>query len=117
MTLLIETLKLPDIGHFQVDLQLIADIRVPAEAARKRVNAFVGQEIADLLYGGSPDLVWQEHGVFWRVPVILSSGSLGRIGQVGAIDVAVETGELRLNEGVVAGIEDNAQRLAAGAAL
>jgi hypothetical protein len=37
------------------------------------------------------------------------------IGQVGVIDVAVETGGLRLGEEV--DIEDNAQRLAAGAAL
>jgi hypothetical protein len=117
MTVLIETVKLPDSGHFQVDLQLTADIRVSAEAARRRVSAFVGREIADLLYGGPPDLVWQEQGVYWRVPVILASHSLGRIGQVGAIDVAVETGELRLDEEVITIIEDNAQRLAAGAAL
>jgi hypothetical protein len=117
MTVLIETVKLPDSGYVQMDLQLTADIRVPAEAARKRVTVLVGREIADLLYGGPPDLVWQEQGVYWRVPVILASRSLGRIGQVGAIDVAVETGELRLDEEVIAIIEDNAQRLAAGAAL
>ena len=117
MTVLIETVKLPDSGHFQMDLQLTADIRVSAETARKRVSTFVGREIADLLYGGPPDLVWQEQGVYWRVPVILASHSLGRIGQVGTIDVAVETGELRLGEEVIAAIEDNAQRLAAGAAL
>jgi hypothetical protein len=117
MTVLIETVKLPDSGRFQLDLQLTADIRVPAETARKRGSAFVGREIADLLYGGPPDLVWQGQRVYWRVPVILASRSLGRIDQVGAIDVALETGELRLGEEVVANIEDNAQRLAAGAAL
>ena len=117
MTLMIETVTPPTSGAFRLDLHLAADILVSADAARRRVSAFVGREIADLLYGEQPNLVWQEHGVSWRVPVVLSSRSLGRIGVVGAIDVDVKTGELNLSDELLHSLEDNAQRLAAGAAL
>ncbi len=117
MTLMIETVTPPDQGVFHLELQLAADIRVSAEAARKAVSAFAGREIADLLHGDRPNLVWGASGVYWRVPVILSSRSLGRIGVVGAVDVDVETGELNLSDELILLLADNAQRLAAGAAL
>lgn len=117
MTLMIETVHPPESGVFRLDLHLAADIRVTAETARKAVSAYVGREIADLLYGETPSLLWQESGVYWRVPVALASRSLGRIGVVGVIDVDVESGDLRLTDALIRTIEDNAQRLAAGAAL
>lgn len=117
MTLMIETITPPTSGAFRLDLHLAADIRVSAETARKAVSAFAGREIADLLHGDRPNLVWQETGVYWRVPVVLSSRSFGRVGVVGAVDVDVETGELTLNDELILSLSDNAQRLAAGAAL
>lgn len=117
MTLMIETITPPDRGTFRLDLQLATDIRVSAETARKSVSAFVGREIGDLLHGDRPDLVWGASGVFWRVPVILSSRSFGRVGRVGAVDVNVETGELNLSDDLILLLSDNAHRLAAGAAL
>ncbi len=117
MTLMIETVTPPESGKFRLKLQLAADILVSADSARRRVSTFVGEEIADLLYGERPDLVWQERGVSWRVPVVLSSRALGRIGVVGAIDVDVKTGELIVSADLIQALEENAQRLAAGAAL
>lgn len=117
MTLMIETVSPPDRGPFLLELQLTADIQVAADTARKRVSAFVGQEIGDLLHGDRPDLVWQSSGVYWRVPVVLSSRSFGRIGVVGAVDVNVETGELNLSDDLLLLLADNAHRLAAGATL
>ncbi len=116
-TLMIETVKPPDKGEFRLELNLAADIRVSAEAARKSVSAFVGREIGDLLHGDQPNLVWGAEGVYWRVPVVLSSRSLGRIGVVGAVDVDVESGELMLSDDLLLLLADNAHRLAAGAAL
>lgn len=116
MTLMIETVTPPTSGTFRLDLHLAADIRVSAEVARKAVSAFVGREVADLLHGDRPDLVWQEAGVYWRVPVVLSSRSFGRVGVVGAVDVDVETGELTLNDELILTLSDNARRLATGVA-
>jgi hypothetical protein len=70
-----------------------------------------------LLSAESPGLVWQEKSAFWRVPVILSSRSMGRIGLVGTIDVNVENGEMQLNDQLIEDIEENANRFAVGASL
>jgi hypothetical protein len=117
MAVTIETVKPPDQGRMDIQVRLAANIQVTAEAARRRVSVFVGNEIADLLHGETPMLVVSETGVYWRVPVVLSSRSWGRIGQVGTVDVDVETGELRVDEQIVAEIEHNAERFAASAAL
>jgi hypothetical protein len=92
-------------------------MNMTSEEARRKVSVFAGNQIADLISGENPDLVWQKNGAFWRVPVVLSSRSLGRIGQVGFIDVNVDTGELQITEQITRRIEENAQRFAAGAAM
>ena len=51
MTVLIETVKLPGSGHFQVDLQLTADIRVSAETAMKEVGVLKPPRLAYLVQG------------------------------------------------------------------
>ncbi len=117
MTVTLEMIKPPDVGRMDIHVRLAANIRVAADVARRRVSVFVGDRIADLLHGESPTLVVSEAGAYWRVPVVLSSRSWGRIGPVGVIDVDVETGELRISDEIVAGIERNAERFAASAAL
>jgi hypothetical protein len=117
MSVTIETIKPPNLGQMDIQVRLTANIQVTAETARRRVSVFVGNEIADLLHGDVPTMVVGETGVYWRVPVVLSSRSWGRIGQVGAIDVSVETGELSVNDEIIAEIEHNAERFAVSAAL
>ena len=96
---------------------MTANIQVTPETARRQVSVLVGNQIADLLHGERPDLVLREDGAYWRVPVVLSSRSLGRIGAVGSIDVHVETGELMITEQTMTEIEDRTQRFAVGTAL
>jgi hypothetical protein len=117
MAITLETINLPTSGPLNLELTLTANIQVVAEKARRLVSVFVGNHIGDLLHGEAPDLVLREDGVYWRVPVVLSSRSLGRIGSVGVIDVHVETGELRLTDEIIREIQKNARRFAIGAAL
>ena len=117
MTILLETVTPPKTGVFQIDFSVVAEIVVSADAARRSVGVYVGNHIADLLHAESPTLVLKEQGIFWRVPVILSTGSMGRVGLVGTIDVDAQTGELLLDERNLREIDQNAERLAAGAAL
>jgi hypothetical protein len=117
MTVTLETITPPDTGILNLDLRLTADIRVTPDHARRSVSQFVGNHIADLLYGDRPDLIIRAEGTFWRVPVVLSSKSLGRIGVVGSLDVDVESGDLRITERIIAEIQHNSQRFASGAAL
>jgi len=114
---MLETITPPESGLLDIEIRLNANIQITPDIACRRVSVFVGNQIADLLHGGPPDLVLRENGVYWRVPVLLSSRSMGRIGQVGTIDVDVETGELKITSQTIAEIEKHAQRFAAGAAL
>jgi hypothetical protein len=117
MTLLVETITPPEHGRLDVDLRLSADIQIGSDMARRLVSLFVSQYIADLLHGDTPNLVWREQGAFWRVPVILSAPSKGRIGVTGTIDVDVQTGELFVTDELLASIEAESNRLANNAAL
>lgn len=117
MTVMLETITPPESGPLDIEIKLSANIQVTSEAARRQVSVFVGNHIADLLHGDTPDLVLRESGVFWRVPVVLSSRSMGRIGPVGQIDVNVETGDLNITEQTIPEIEDRAHRFAASTAL
>jgi hypothetical protein len=117
MAVTLETITLPQSGPLNIEIKLTANILVTSEMARRRVNVFVGNEIADLLHGETPDLVLCENGVYWRVPVVLSSRSIGRIGPVGVIDVDVETGDLKVSDQTISEIEARAQRFAVAAAL
>jgi hypothetical protein len=117
MTVMVETITLPERGRLDIEIKLTANIQITPEVARRQVSVFVGNHIADLLHGEAPDLVLREKGVYWRVPVVLSSRSLGHIGQVGVIDVDVESGELNISDQTIPEIENHAQRFASGAAL
>jgi len=117
MAITIESVTLPERGPLKLRLDVAAIINMTAEEARRKVGIFAGNMIADLLSGDSPGLVWQRDKAYWRVPVVLHSRSLGRIGVVGVIDVDVETGELQITDQIVEEIEENAQRFAASASL
>lgn len=117
MAVTLEMITPPDSGPLDIDIKVTANIRITPETARRRVSVFVGNEIGDLLHGETPDLVLRENGAFWRVPVVLSSKSIGRIGPVGTIDVDVESGELSLSEQLIGEIEAHARRFAVSAAL
>ena len=116
MTIVIETEKLPERGPLHLRLDVSTIINIPAEESRRKVGVFVGNEIADLLSGETPDLVWQNNAAFWRVPVVLSTKSIGRIGVVGFIDVDVKSGDLKLSDRAIKEIDETAKRYATGAA-
>ena len=117
MSILIDSTDLPERGKVQIKLDMTAVIHISAEEARKKVGGGVGNEIADLLSADTADLVWVSEEAFWRVPVVLSSSSMGRIGRVGALDVSVESGDILATKEAIGEIEENAERFAAGAAL
>ena len=117
MNITLETVNPPDSGKLDLQLKISANIQISSQQAHRLVGVYVGMHVADLLHADSPNLVIRDDGSFWRVPVVLSSKSLGRIGTVGEIDVHVETGELRLTKQTLEKIENNAQRLAIGSAV
>ena len=85
---------------------------VTAISARQKVTGFVADEISTQMHGGEPVLVMGEQ-ICWRVPVILSLPPSGDRGEVGVIDVDVETGQLLLSSSLIQEIENRAEYLAA----
>jgi len=102
---------LPETGHLEIDIKVRAEMKFSARAARQKVNHFVLSEISYMMHAGEPALV-VDRQIRWRVPVILSLTSKGDVGEVGSIDVDVETGHLLVNPRLVMEIEARAQDLA-----
>jgi hypothetical protein len=117
MSIMLEAFELPRTGIFQLDIHQTVDIKVEADAARRHVTRYAGDYIGDLLYGETPTLVLQAEGAVWRVPVVIATGDRGRLGQAGAIDVDVATGELRITETLIEEIKQSAHRLVARSSL
>ena len=86
--------------------------RLNKVAARRKVNAFVLNEIGTGLGGDTPTPVIYDDRVCWRVPVILALPPKGWLGQVGHIDVDAQTGESLANDQLIQAIADHAERLA-----
>jgi hypothetical protein len=68
-------------------------------------------ELGNLLYGGEPTLNVAEQ-ITWRVPIILAYPDTGPIGQVGSLDVDIETGQVLADETALKEIRDYATYLA-----
>jgi hypothetical protein len=103
--------SLPQTGRLEVDIKVTADINVSAYAARQKVNNFVLSDISYMMHAGDPTLLFGER-ICWRVPVILALTSQGDVGEVGAIDVDVETGQMHVSPQLVAEINARAEGLA-----
>jgi len=113
MASLIESL--PKTGRLEVDIKVAADVNISAYAARQKVNDFVLSDISYMMHAGDSVLVLAER-ICWRVPVILSLTSRGDVGEVGAIDVDVETGQMHVTPQLIAEINARAEGLALSAA-
>jgi hypothetical protein len=117
MSVLLANTSPPEQGVIKFNVQREVNIVFSATKAKRCVSVYVGDEIADLLHGETPTLVLDERASYWRVPVVLSSRTYGRIGIVGHLDVDVVTGDIQLHESNLQEIRTNAERLAIGAAL
>lgn len=104
--------SLPKTGRVQINVSVSAEMNFSAYAARKLVNRYVADEVSMFLRGADPTLVVSER-LYWRVPITLSLPRRGRLGEVGTLDVDVETGHLRLTSALLAEMKRRAEDLAA----
>jgi hypothetical protein len=103
----------PDAGQLSINIQLSATVNVSAFSARQKVTGFVVDEISTNMHGGEPTLIVGDR-ICWRVPIILSLPPHGDRGEVGVIDVDVETGQLKLTQATLEEITRHAEYLAKG---
>jgi hypothetical protein len=97
----------------EVDIKVTADVNISAYVAKQKVNSFVLSHISYMMHAGEPLLVLDEC-ICWCVPVILSLTSKGDVGEVGKIDVDVETGQMYITPQLVTEINAHAEGLALG---
>jgi hypothetical protein len=93
MTIVLERFDIPERGVLELDLHESIEIRVTAEEARRKVNSWVHEYVSYMMRAEEPTLVIGKQ-VVWRVPTVLTSSQVGRVGVVGHVDVEVRTGEM-----------------------
>ena len=71
----------------------------------------MADEISTNMHAAEPTLIVGDR-ICWRVPVILSMPPTGDRGEVGTIDVDVETGQLQLTPNLIQEIQRRAEYLA-----
>lgn len=122
MRVILEDIKVPDTGLFDLSINATAEMRISAARARQLVGIFTGNHISTQIHGITPEelVLWDER-VYWRVPVVFSASIKGQLGRIGTIDVDTETGELTIygqdiEETHIEEMLTNARRLAASPA-
>ena len=102
--------QIPQTGNIQLTIQVNARFNYSTQAAQRLVRRFVADEISYLLRPGEPTLVAGER-ITWRVPIVLALPSHGTVGQVGTIDVDIESGRISLTTEQIEQIRLQAQEL------
>jgi hypothetical protein len=86
-----------DSQELDIQISVVAKVDIDAKTARRRATAWLVSEVGNMLIGGTPQLVISQQTV-WRVPVILTSSSVGTVGQVGVLDVDATSGEALVSQ-------------------
>lgn len=102
--------QIPQVGNIQLTIQVTANFNYSAQAAQRLARRFVADEISYLLRVGAPTLVASER-IAWRIPIVLALPSQGTVGQVGALDVDVESGRIQITAEQIEQMRMQAQEL------
>ena len=109
MPVVLERYELPERGSFVIEQSV--DIQVTAQEARRKVNQWLLMEVSHMMGTEEPALVIGTQNV-WRVPVIFTASTKGKIGVVGQIDVDLCSGKMNNTPACKAKIEQYAAELA-----
>ena len=109
MTIILDNYEIPERGHVEVNLSF--EIKVTAEEARRKVNRWLCEEVSYLMGADAPTLVAGQQTV-WRVPTYITFPNTGRAGELGTVDVDVETGAMNNTTERKAEIEHRAEEIA-----
>lgn len=88
---------LQETQELNIQVSISTTVNVDPKTARRQVTAWLVSEVGNMLIGGTPQLVIS-HKTVWRVPVMLTSSEVGPVGEVGAVEVDAESGELFVND-------------------
>lgn len=106
-----EDIVLPDKARVKIEISVSAEISCTDVTAQRKVSRLLLEHLGGLLYGERPTLVAGRH-VVWRVPIWLGMPGSGPQGQVGTLDVDVQSGEILYNQKALNEIAQRAYSLA-----
>jgi hypothetical protein len=119
MEVMLDEALLTKLQAAQVDINVhvTASINITPFVARQKVNVLLLDKVGTGLLSETPDLVATAGRLRWRVPITLSLPWRGRLGQVGTIDVDVQTGEVLVDDNLILEFSHRANQLAASSPL
>jgi hypothetical protein len=103
--------------ELDINIHVKATFNVTPFVARQKVNGMLLDRVGTGLLSESPDLVAADGRLCWRVPVVLALPGSGRLGQVGTVDVDVQSGEVLADDALIDSITHHATQLASDPAL
>jgi hypothetical protein len=109
--------KVPTTSQVDIQIHISATMNVSPVVARRKVNALLLDHVGTGVYADDPEMTIRDGQLLWRVPVILALPALGRLGQVGKVEVDVQTGEVMADDATWQEMRDHAEQLFAGATL
>ncbi len=123
VTLVLDQVTLPPMGTVALHLDFTFELTLSAETARRQAQCWLVDQVSYMIRAGEPTLVISttvisttetgQQTAVWRVPAILTATHLGDVGDVGHVDIDVETGSLADRAQCKAVILRNAKNLAA----
>ena len=108
-------IALPAEAQLKIELSLTAQVKITHVTAQRQVSKLLLDQAGNLLYGERPSLVVGQR-LLWRVPVWLALPTTGPLGQVGALDVDAQTGEILFAQQILDEIVERGNVLAQRAA-
>ncbi|MEM7534868.1 MAG: hypothetical protein AAF639_22010 [Chloroflexota bacterium] len=95
LSVVFDEYSLPEKGeHINLEVKRTFSINLSADEAQKKVKHWLFMDVSMMLAAGEPTLAISRHAVVWRVPAMLYSTQQGLLGEVGRVDVNVQTGEM-----------------------
>jgi hypothetical protein len=108
--MIVKTSALPGTQRLNLTVHISADVLTP-EAARRRANGWLLDNVGNLLLAAEPELVVGDR-IVWRAPVILTSPSRGHIGTLGTLDLDAVSGEVLADQSTIDQFHARASELA-----
>jgi hypothetical protein len=99
-------------AEVDINIHVKATLNITPFVARQKVNSLVLDKVGTGAISEKPTLVTTEGRLCWRVPVALVLPHQGWLGQLGAVDVDVQTGEVLADEVLITDLINHAAHLA-----
>ena len=112
MTVILNKYVLPD-QKGAIEIRQVVTVNVTAVEARRMVRRWLSDEVAFLITATEPTLVVGEDKSVWRVPAVYAAPHVGQVGEVGAVDVDIESGALVISDELKESILQKMEELAA----